>query len=590
VAVLEAVLSAQFDRVTPLVTAGNSLVFSGVQRSLGRTVAIKVFPQQVMLLDPSQVPEVRAHAALSWHPNIATLFDAGTTPAHQLWMAIEFAPATLDGRLRRHPIDPVELLGIARELVDAVVTIHAAGMVHCDLKPSNVLLAEDGGVRVTDFGIARVAGRTPPTLDIAQGTLQYIAPEVLEGNCPQPSADVWGVGATLWAAVHGRAPFGGDGAHFGAVIASAIGGVPEWSAPESFSGPEADWLRHLIEMCLERDPSERPTALELQRLLERPIRRVAPPAPVAPTSPNRTSIGIAAALAALALVAVGVSQREVLDSSGERLVGNVRQWCAMSSKVQRNVAQALNTAAATIDNGKLSATAVRNALGELPGAVAVAVQPGREMMLSEPSLFSLNSQLSEAAIRRFLIADTIDYMATGEYLHDTAAESTPTTPVAAGELGATSAAFAELTSISEQNCGTNGEPWRSSQTRLIDTLRRSVEGPNAPFFADPASADALEPAVFEIAIQRRPEYFASIVNQQPQWLIGMLSWRSRNPLVTRILLGDGAGIVRQAALLSPDVAAFLLDTQPVLTQVSREMSPDAVTVFQLQLSRIAGRA
>ena len=169
------------------------------------------------------------------------------------WMATAYVPGpSLAEAVDTHgPLPEASLLALAAGLAESLNAIHAAGVVHRDLKPSNVLLAEDGP-RVIDFGISRAVEATMLTqAGLVVGSPGFMSPEQATGSEVGPSSDVFTLGAVLAFAATGEGPFGtGTTA---ALLYRVVHGTP------SLDGVPAA-VRPLIERCLAKDPSQRPTA------------------------------------------------------------------------------------------------------------------------------------------------------------------------------------------------------------------------------------------------------------------------------------------------------------------------------------------
>jgi eukaryotic-like serine/threonine-protein kinase len=238
-----------------------------------------------------------------------TVAVLGADPdAESPWLATEYVPApSLRDAVADHgplPADAVRLLGVG--LAEALEAIHGAGVVHRDLKPPNVLLADDGP-RVIDFGIARAADATAVTrTGTVIGTPGYIAPEQITHGGASPEADVFGLGGLLLHAATGRAPFGtGDAA---AVLYRVLHVDPDLSGVPPRIAPT-------VAACLDRDPARRPHPRQVREALTAgavatpgpgwlPAPTTAPPPlpPPVPAGPSRSSRSLAAA--ALVLLAV----------------------------------------------------------------------------------------------------------------------------------------------------------------------------------------------------------------------------------------------------------------------------------------------
>ena len=232
----------------PLGGGGMSVVYAAHDPELQRRVAIK-------LLRPDRgdgerlIREARALARLS-HPNVVTVFDAGADRGRR-FLAIELVDGgTLNawlGQARRTTGEIIAcLLGAARGLAAA----HAAGVVHGDVKPDNLLVGRDGRVRVTDFGLARLDTATSQGRTIA-GTPAYMAPEQMLGGEADARSDQWALCATLYEALAGVRPFAGDLAARRAAITSGQ------LAPPAQGRDLPGWVRAIATRGLAADPAAR---------------------------------------------------------------------------------------------------------------------------------------------------------------------------------------------------------------------------------------------------------------------------------------------------------------------------------------------
>ncbi|ONH58080.1 serine/threonine protein kinase [Frankia sp. CcI49] len=192
---------------------GFSTVHLAEQEIFDRQVAVKVMHAD--LRDPDArrrfVRECRVTGRLTGNPNIITVFDAGTTIDHRPYIAMEYFPA---GTLRDRVIDqgplPVrEVLALAVPVTRALDAAHRHGILHRDLKPANILLRASGEPVLSDFGIASVAEGLDPATFSAAFTAGFAAPEVLLGEQPETTSDVFGLAATLFALLTDRTPFPG---------------------------------------------------------------------------------------------------------------------------------------------------------------------------------------------------------------------------------------------------------------------------------------------------------------------------------------------------------------------------------------------
>jgi eukaryotic-like serine/threonine-protein kinase len=204
--------------------------------------------------------EGKAAARLN-HPGVVTVFDV-VEEGGRPWIVMELVPArSLDRAIAEDgPLRPLQAARVGEHLVSALACAHAAGVLHRDVKPGNVLLGPDDRTVLTDFGIASLAG--DPGLTAAGmvfGTPGFTAPERIRGHDATPASDLWSVGATLYTAVEGRGPFDRPGGS--AAITAGVVGEPAPRAPSA--GP----LGPVIEALLRTDPDQRPDAATAARLL-----------------------------------------------------------------------------------------------------------------------------------------------------------------------------------------------------------------------------------------------------------------------------------------------------------------------------------
>jgi eukaryotic-like serine/threonine-protein kinase len=275
---------------------------------LHRTVAVK----QLILqpgLTAAQAEEAhlrtmregRIAARLS-HPNAITVYDAVEQDGEP-WLIMEYLPSrSLAAVIAEHgPLPPEEAARIGSQVASALVAAHSAGIVHRDVKPANVLLGEDGTVKITDFGISRAVGDVTVTATgMLAGTPAYLAPEVAKGQEPTAASDVFSLGSTLYTAVEGHSPFGLGENTLALLYAVAAGKVD----PPQHAGP----LTALLMRLLRTDPAERPTMREAMSALSAvaegkavpaaattqvmsPVRMPAP-APTPPQGVNATRLDV----------------------------------------------------------------------------------------------------------------------------------------------------------------------------------------------------------------------------------------------------------------------------------------------------------
>ncbi|AEF40540.1 serine/threonine-protein kinase [Hoyosella subflava] len=187
---------------------GFGTVYRCVQAAVGRVVAVKVLSSDLDRDNRERfLREGHAMGRLSGHPNIVNIIQVGATDSGRPYIVMPFHPRdSLAVRLRRHgPIAWSTAISIGVKLAGALETAHRCGTLHRDVKPGNILMSDYDEPRLTDFGIARIEGGFETATAAFTGSLAYTAPEVLEGHKPTRAADIYALGATLFALITGKA-------------------------------------------------------------------------------------------------------------------------------------------------------------------------------------------------------------------------------------------------------------------------------------------------------------------------------------------------------------------------------------------------
>ena len=263
-------------------------VWAGRDELLGRRVAVKcldpVLARDEAIRDRFRHEAVAA-AGLS-HPFVVTTFDAGEDDG-TAFIVMELVEGESLRQLLDHQgvLDPGPAAAIGAAVADALEYAHRQGIVHRDVKPANVLLAANGGVKVTDFGIAKAIGADDLTrTGTLIGTARYLAPEQVQGQPAGPRSDVYALGLVLYEMLAGRPAFSGD-TEMATAVARLAGPPPDLTAVRPGLPPA---LVSLVTAALQPDPAHRvPSAAALAQGLRSVAAGAAPP----PTGPNGPSIG-----------------------------------------------------------------------------------------------------------------------------------------------------------------------------------------------------------------------------------------------------------------------------------------------------------
>ncbi|MBB4912093.1 serine/threonine-protein kinase [Actinophytocola algeriensis] len=248
-------------------TGAMGVVWTAHDERLNRTVAVKR-----LLLQPGLPPEEQAEAvarcmregriaARLHHPNAISVFDVVDEDGAPC-LIMEYLPSKSLAMVmsERGPLPAREVARIGAQSAAALAAAHAAGIVHRDVKPGNILLGDDGTVKITDFGISRASDDVTVTkTGMIAGTPAYLAPEAAVGNDPTPASDVFSLGSTLYAAVEGEPPFGLTENTLQLLHAVAAGRIN----PPQLAGP----LTGVLVAMLAAEPEQRPTTSRTRDLL-----------------------------------------------------------------------------------------------------------------------------------------------------------------------------------------------------------------------------------------------------------------------------------------------------------------------------------
>jgi TolB-like protein/tetratricopeptide (TPR) repeat protein len=290
---------------------GMGVVYLAQDPRLGRYVALKALPPYLGVGAEAKrrfIVEARALSQLD-HPNIATLHEIDETDDGQLYMVFAFYEGeTLDARIARGPLPPAQAVPIASAIAEGLAAAHARGIVHRDVKPSNVLLTASGDVKLLDFGVAKVAGEELTGEDVRLGTVAYMSPEQADSRPIDGRTDLWSLGVVLHEMLTGERPFAA--ADRTSLIRAILEDDPAPLA--SRHGPTSDALQQVVAKLLSKAPRYRYRraedlcadlrALEAGASPSIAIRGPSPSKGKGPRSRRRAS----AVLLGLAVVGVGV--------------------------------------------------------------------------------------------------------------------------------------------------------------------------------------------------------------------------------------------------------------------------------------------
>jgi serine/threonine-protein kinase len=247
----------RYELQSRIAIGGMGEVWRATDSIIGRTVALKILKDEY-LGDPGFLERFRAearHAALVNHEGIANVYDYGEEDG-SAFLVMELVPGEPLSTVleREHGLPTDRVLDIVAQTSAALHAAHSAGLVHRDIKPGNLLITPDGRVKITDFGIARVADQVPLTATgQVMGTVQYLSPEQASGHPASPSTDIYSLGIVAYECLAGRRPFGGE-----SQVAIAMAQINE--APPALPETIPEPVRALVFSCIAKNPSDRPAS------------------------------------------------------------------------------------------------------------------------------------------------------------------------------------------------------------------------------------------------------------------------------------------------------------------------------------------
>ena len=317
---------------------GMGTVWEGYDELLGRPVAVKEvrFPpelgdREVADLRERTMREARATARLS-HPNVVTTYDV-VEEDNRPWIVMELLASRSLAQILREdgPLPPARVAQVGLDMLGALESSHGQGVVHRDVKPSNVLIAPDGRAGADRLRHRHVGRRPGADLDRRWSSARRpTCPPSAPAACAfGPESDLWSLGATLFAAAEGRPPFETDNA-LGTLTSVIADPVP----PLSAGGPLAD----AVEGLLRKDPADRAGIPETREALRRATAERAAPvattlrAPVAAYGPDqgRTQVVDAAALGSPSTTEPSYAERPPQSRAADRRAGDALPWCSAS--------------------------------------------------------------------------------------------------------------------------------------------------------------------------------------------------------------------------------------------------------------------
>jgi eukaryotic-like serine/threonine-protein kinase len=364
---------------------GMGVVWQARDDLLGRDVAVKeiIWPSHMDAaewdLARQRAQREAQMAARLNHPNVVGIYDV-VDEDDRPWIIMELVPfRSLRDRVQADgPLTPAQAAQVGLGILAALRAAHKVGVLHRDVKPANVLIAPEGRVVLTDFGIARATDSPVLTgTGVLVGSPSYISPERARGSRAAAPADLWALGACLYAAVEGRPPFDREGA-----LASLTAVVTEEPDPPTHAGP----LWPVISGLLRKDPGERLSAAQVEEMLQQLAEGSAPLTLATEATPEASGAAGAPEVGAAAAVDAGAGagaafeadvSAEGPEASGEHEVVGAESVAAEAGGVAAESAEESGTSGDREVAGSESAEAAGTGgvPGETPGKPATGPLP-----------------------------------------------------------------------------------------------------------------------------------------------------------------------------------------------------------------------
>lgn len=260
---IQRILARRYELQELIGGGGMADVYKAQDKLLDRAVAVKILHQQYAN-DAEFVEKFRREATAAAklaHPNIVNIYDVGEDGGSQ-YIVMEYVsgPTLKEVIQQKGCLEPIEAVRIAKEIASALESAHRNNLVHCDIKPHNILVMPDGHIKVTDFGIARAVSASTMTYSgSVMGSVHYFSPEQAKGTVITTKSDVYSLGVVLYEMLTGQLPFNGETS-----VSIALKHLQEEPVPIRQLNPSIPpVLEAIVQKAMSKDPADRPSSTEL---------------------------------------------------------------------------------------------------------------------------------------------------------------------------------------------------------------------------------------------------------------------------------------------------------------------------------------
>ena len=260
---IQRILARRYELQELIGGGGMADVYKAQDKLLDRAVAVKILHQQYAN-DAEFVEKFRREATAAAklaHPNIVNIYDVGEDGGSQ-YIVMEYVsgPTLKEVIQQKGCLEPIEAVRIAKEIASALESAHRNNLVHCDIKPHNILVMPDGHIKVTDFGIARAVSASTMTYSgSVMGSVHYFSPEQAKGTVITTKSDVYSLGVVLYEILTGKLPFYGETS-----VSIALKHLQEEPVPIRQLNPSIPpVLEAIVQKAMSKDPADRPNSTEL---------------------------------------------------------------------------------------------------------------------------------------------------------------------------------------------------------------------------------------------------------------------------------------------------------------------------------------